>query len=317
MLYLFLGKDIFSKQQRLRQLAIELKAEVNRLDTINLPLLTEPTLLGGGQLFVLDGLLSQLDPDQHAPLLAKSPHAVILWEDSLDKRKKTSTQWLKNKEVIVEEFAAPQGPALTQWVSERIKDLEMHMDKQAVDYFLSVVMPPASTNRFVEPTADLWQLDSELRKVCAYAHGSDVTNDMVDELVTKNNETEAWDIINALGERNTKQAFLAMERFFASDSSDDKAKTIQLNALLGDQFRNILLAKDLLSRRMPEANILQSTGWKSGRLFIMKKLAGKFTVSQLVSLLDKLERLDIELKSSTMPGPTILQLITAHLGVAS
>jgi DNA polymerase III delta subunit len=316
MLYLFLGKDNFSKTARLRQLAESAKADIIRVADLNVAQLTEPTLLGGGQLFVLDNMIGQLDPEMHAPLLAGSPHTVVLWEDSLDKRKKTSIAWLKDEHVNVEEFAPPQGAGLQKWVMDQAKGLMIKLDKTTADYFLSVVMPPPSTNRFVEPVADLWHLHNELRKLSSYTASEPVTGDMVDAITTKNNETEAWDIINALGERNIKQAFLAMERFFDSDSSDDKAKSIQLNALLADQFRNILLAQDMASRRVPEAQILEQTGWKSGRLFIMKKLAGKFSAPQLISLLDKLERLDIELKSSTLPGQAVLQLITAHLGTA-
>src|SRR5687767_8553597 len=119
MLYLFLGKDNFSKTTRLQQLAGQHKAEIQRIrstDGLDVARLTEPTLLGGGQLFVLDNLIGQLEPDKHASLLAKSPHLIVLWEDNLDKRKKTSTQWLKHPDVTVEEFAPPQGPALQAWL---------------------------------------------------------------------------------------------------------------------------------------------------------------------------------------------------------
>jgi len=75
-----------------------------------------------------------------------------------------------------------------------------------------------------------------------------------------------------------------------------------------------LLVQDFLARRVPDQEILKQTAWKSGRLFVMKKLAGKFKPGQLISILDKLERLDIETKTTTTPGQTILQLILAQLG---
>jgi len=162
---------------------------------------------------------------------------------------------------------------------------------------------------------NLNQLDNELQKLIAYADGKPIDRGMVDVLVRKNTDVETWDIINALGDRNMKQAFLALEQFYANDTAgDDKAKTIQLNALLADQFRSILLAQDFVSQRAPDAVVLEKTGWKSGRLFVMKKLAGKFKPGQLLGALDKLERLDIELKSTTTPGQVILQLIAAQLG---
>jgi len=316
MLYLFLGKDNFSKQQRLQQLALLHKAEssrINSADDLNMAELTEPTLFSTARFFVLDNLISKIDFYTQAESLIASPHAIVLLEDSLDKRKKTSTQWLKHKQIKVEEFVAPAGPGLQQWVMNRAKELNIKLDKVTADY-LSTVLMPVTTNRFVEPLADLWQFDTELRKLGAYAGEQAITQEMIDELATKNTETEAWDITNALAERNTKQAFVAMEKFFSDQSTDDKAKTIQLNALLADQFRNILLVQDFLTRKVPDNVILEQTGWKSGRLFIMKKLAGKFKPAQLLSILDKLERLDIESKTTTAPGQTILQLIVAQLG---
>lgn len=317
MLYLFLGKDNFSKQQRLRQLAAMQKAEntrINSVDELNMATLTEPTLFGRARLFVLDNLISKIDFDTQVEALAASPHVIVLMEDSLDKRKKTSTQWLKHPQVKVEQFQAPAGSDLQQWLLTQAQELHIKLDKAAADYLISVAMPPPSTSRFSEPVADLWKFHTELRKLRSYAEDQPITKDMVDQLVTKNTEVEAWDITNALAQRNTKQAFVAMEKFFADEATDDKAKTIQLNALLADQFRNILLIQDFSQRRVPDAVILERTRWKSGRLFIIKKLAGKFKPSQLLSILDKLERLDIETKTTTAPGQTILQLILAQLG---
>lgn len=317
MLYLFLGKDSFSVQQRLRQLAALHKAEASRInsaDGLNMAELTEPTLFSSARLFVLDNLINKLDFDTQVEPLINSPHVIVLVEESLDKRKKASTQWLKHPHIKVEEFAAPTGPALQKWVMDQATELKIKLDKTAADYLIAVLMP-VSTNRFVEPIANLWQFDTELRKLGAYAGDQSITKAMIDELATKNTEVEAWDITNALAERNTQRAFIAMEKFFADQATDDKAKTIQLNALLADQFRNILLAQDFSARRVPDNVILEQTGWKSGRLFIMKKLASKFKPAQLVSILDKLERLDIETKTTTTPGQAILQLILAQLGL--
>ncbi len=314
MLYLFLGKNAFAKNQRLQQLAGLHKADVSRVDVLNLGELTEPTLFGGARIFVLDNLINQLDVETHAAQLAQSPHVIVLWEDSLDKRKKTTTQWLKHPDVKVEEFDSPQGAELQQWVLQRVKELKVSFaDEPTADYFLQTILPAPSSNRFIEPKVDLWQVDSELRKLAAYVGDKPIDRAAVDLLTTKNTELEAWDITNALADRNMPGAFLAMEQFFANDALDDKAKTIQLNALLADQFRNILLVQDFTGRRVPEAAVLEQTGWKSGRLFIMKKLAGKFQTRQLLSILDKLERLDIELKTTTTPGQAILQLIMAQL----
>jgi DNA polymerase III delta subunit len=275
--------------------------------------LTEAMLFGTGQLFVLESAIGRFEPDRDAPKLAQSPHAIVLWEENLDKRKKSTTEWLKHPDVKVEEFVSPQGKDLAKWAAAKAGELGMDIDQAGIEYFLNRVLPAQSSNKFVEPKVDLWQLSNELAKLAAYAKGNSVTTDMIDDIVTPNNEVESWDIVNALGERDIKKAFLKIEQFYSDDSSDDKAKSIQLNALLAEQFRNILMIQDFQKQRIPDAVILSKTGWKSGRLFVIKKLASKFKTAQLMSVLNKLEHLDIELKTSGIPGQVILQLITAQL----
>jgi DNA polymerase III delta subunit len=318
MIYLFLGSDDFSKRRRLQLLARGLGAEVITLRAEDGPLdlaqLAEPMLFGGARLFVVENFSARLDPEIDLSKLAGSPHTIVLVEQSMDKRKKTTTQWLKYPDITVEEFNAPQGKDLQKWLLEQAGELGAQLQPAVADYLIAAILPPISGSRFAEPVADLNRLDNELRKLTAYADGQAITKEMVDSLVARNTDVETWDIVNALADRNMKKAFVALEQFFADDASaDEKSKTIQLNSVLADQFRSILLAQDFLEQRAPDSSILERTGWKSGRLFIMKKLAGKFKTGQLISVLDKLERLDIELKSTTTPGQVILQLIAAQL----
>jgi DNA polymerase III delta subunit len=317
MVYLFMGPNDFARRQRLEQLAHEYNAELtmvhpgDELPQINE--LTETTLFGGKRIFALVNLIGQFELEKDVPKLAASDHLIIFVEDKLDKRKTSTTAWLKSPDITVEEFKLPQGAELTQWVINRVEELKGKIDKLTAEYFLQVASPEPSTNKFIETPVDLWQLNNELQKLISFSGGKVITKDMIDEVTTKNNAVEVWDIVNALGERNAAKAYVALEKFYVEESADDKTKTIQLNALLADQFRNLLLVSDFQARRVPDAEILSRTGWKSGRLFVMKKLAGKFNQKQLLSALDKLERLDVELKTSTIPGRTILELIIAQL----
>jgi len=315
MIYLFLGTDDFSKRARLQELARGLGAEIVRVGegSIDLGQLAEPTLFGGARLFVIENFSTRLDPEIDLPPLLAGPHTIVLVEQAMDKRKKTTAQWLKHPDITVQEFNPPQGKDLQKWLLSRAKELGTTLPPGTADYLIAAVLPPPSTSRFVEPMADLSQLDNELRKLQAYADGQAITPAMVDALVSRNADVETWDIVNALADRNMKKAFVALEQFFGDASADEKSKTIQLNSVLADQFRSILIAQDFVKQRAPDSHILEHTGWKSGRLFIMKKLAGKFKPGQLISVLDKLERLDIELKSTTTPGQVILQLIAAQL----
>jgi DNA polymerase III delta subunit len=104
-----------------------------------------------------------------------------------------------------------------------------------------------------------------------------------------------------------------LEDYFATEVGDDKANAIKVTALLADQFRSLLIVTDATARHLPDAAILEMTGWKSGRLFVMKKLSRNFATQQLKQALAKLENLDRELKTSTMPPHVVLDLIIADI----
>ena len=71
--------------------------------------------------------------------------------------------------------------------------------------------------------------------------------------------------------------------------------------------------KSAQSIGMPDDIILEKTEWKSGRLFVMKKLSAPFQEKALVSLLTKLEALDVELKSSSVPPKVLVDLIVSQI----
>ncbi len=319
MVYFFLGINSLAKAERLRQLAQECKAEVTHfwpediLPSINE--MAESTLFGGIRLFVVRGGTSRLDRDTDLPRLARSPHVIVIWEDKLDKRKTTTNAWLKDSSLTLEQFDPPISSAVPQWLVKRAGELGSAMNLGSARYFQQRIMPEQQAGRFGEQPVDVWRLENELAKLCAYVGNGAITDAAIDAVITDYNLVETWDITNALAERNQARAFVALERFFnATDTTDEKTKTIQLNAALAEQFRTILMVQDMTALGIPDSEVLARTGWKSGRLFVIKKLAGKFTPKNVISTLEKLHQLDKELKSSSTPGQTVLSLIAAQIG---
>ena len=59
--------------------------------------------------------------------------------------------------------------------------------------------------------------------------------------------------------------------------------------------------------------MLEILGWKSGRLFIMSKVAARFSATSVLGLLAKLKALDEELKTGSVPPRVLLDLIITQL----
>jgi DNA polymerase III delta subunit len=119
--------------------------------------------------------------------------------------------------------------------------------------------------------------------------------------------------LHALAEKDKRALELISKFLQEQTASDEKGSIIQLNALLSEQFRNVYMAQEFLAGKTSEADILDKTGWKSGRLFIMKKIAARFKPQTISETLSKLAALDEELKTSQTPPRVLLDLILAQL----
>jgi DNA polymerase III delta subunit len=168
----------------------------------------------------------------------------------------------------------------------------------------------------VEEIYNLWQADSEIHKLIAYASGREIFADDISRLVPENVEVDVLALTNAIAENQKQKTMDLLDRFLKDqNSSDTKGSVIQLNALLSEQFRNVAMVQDFLSRKISENKILETTGWKSGRLFVMKKIAARFSAKIILDGLNKLSALDDELKTGSVPPRVLLDLILAQFFV--
>jgi len=59
--------------------------------------------------------------------------------------------------------------------------------------------------------------------------------------------------------------------------------------------------------------LIKKSGWKSGRVYIMKKIASRFSSAKILETMKKLEALDEELKTSQTPPRVLLDMIVAQM----
>lgn len=322
MLELLLGADDFSKKQYLKRAAkADTRAEFFGAENCpGLDQLTAADLFGKAKVFILDGCFGGLGLAEETSALDKlagSPHQIFFLEEKLDKRRKDNLKLLNHPKIKVQIFDLPQGDKLKSWVKEQAGSLGIRLKPQATSLLLANLgisletKPSAWAN---EPNFSLHQIYNELVKLGTYADGGEVGETMVSLLVPQNTETAVWDILNAVADRKAEAAFWLLEKFYEKgQAAEEKDKTIQLNASLSEQFRNILATQDFLKRRLPDSQILEKTAWKSGRLYIMKRLAAKFESQKLRQTLEKLASLDVELKTSPAPARVLLEFICAQV----
>ncbi len=307
MIHLLLGNNIAAKKAYIHTLAQELGLQPERISTLedfSVDMVLQADLFSPTRLLVFVAVLSQLDWKTVRSSFVASPHTMVFLETTLDKRKKATTEILKDPAITIHELVVPTGSAFVEWVAEYVKKRGAKIEKSAA----IAVATNFSNGEFLSEV-DVETLCQELAKLSTYADTEAITVAMVEQLISRNPETDALDIANALASGDTSKALVLVEKFFGSGESDDKAKLIQLSALLAEQLRSIVLVQDCIRQYMTESSILELTGWKSGRLYMVKRTAQKMSSQKVLSMLRKLELLDLELKTSSLPGRAVLELI--------
>lgn len=322
MLHIYLGPDTYSKKQEMDSLVREKKADLvvygETDETPGILTFLETDLFSNRKVFVLN---KPLDFSVHLEKVINSPNIIIISVESFDRRKKENKGLLSNNRVLIKDFVLPHGKELDLWLLQRAGELGGGISQEAANELairlgrdLAKEVKAGGKVVSTEEVYSLWQAESELKKLLAYASGQQISKGMVEEMIQENGETDAFSITNAIAEKNKDLTFGLISKFLTEQTaSDEKAGVIQLTALLAEQFRNIHLTQELLSQKISEEEILEKTGWKSGRVFIMKKTASRFKRESVLDLLRKLPALDEELKSGSVPPRVMLDLILAQL----
>jgi DNA polymerase III delta subunit len=325
MLTILLGFDDFSKSEFVAGLAEKNAIQPETFfDQENLPNadnLVQRDLFGKSKLFILKGLLKFYTKPQLLENFISSGNQIMFFEEKLDKRSSENKQLLALAGIIVKQFDLPHGKNLNEWIDKRAKFFKAQISPKATEA-LAVKLGRDEAKEIkaggkivsTEEVYNLWQADSELQKLIAFAGKREISVEDVGLLVADDREVEVYDLTNAIADNQKQRALSLLHDFLKKQSgSDEKNSVIQLNALLAEQFRNVAMVQNFMSDRMSDAEILDKTEWKSGRLFIMKKIAGRFTVQKILDLLTKLSALDDELKMGSTPPKVLLDLIVSQL----
>jgi DNA polymerase III delta subunit len=324
MISILLGPDDYGKREYIGALAKKIAARVESFHSLEtVPMLgsiTGTDLFSKETVYVFNGLTEKLVTEDLLPNLQSSKNYFIFVDEKLDKRTNLY-KFLSKQKSVMQDFGLPHGKALDAWIQKRAAELGGAFEPAAVDLLAKKLgRDDAEETKFggkvveVKEVYTLWQANSEVQKLLAYSQGKPVTAKSVEDLVPVYTETDVLQIVNAIGEGNKTQSLKMIDLFLASELvGDEKSKIIQLNALLADQFRNIAIIHGFTGQGKPDDSILEATGWKSGRLFVLRKISARFNPKKVQEFLPKLEALDEELKTGSTPPRVLLDLIMVQL----
>ncbi len=325
MIRVFFGKDDFSAHEALEALKSELDSDgmladntalvdgaSARPDELRNLCLTVP-FLGSHRLVVVHGLLDRFESgDRRRRRRAKEPE-LGPWEafvSGLSALPETTVLVFVGGQLApqnpllqalrpvaqVEEFKPlPQGE-LAGWITRRAQRYGVALEARAVAALVALV------------GNHLWTLDSELRKLAAYANGGKVTEADVRSLVSLAREPSVFAMADAVIEGRPRDAADLLRRLLSEGESAGR-----LLGTVARQYRLLLLTKELLERgvRGPELSArLQVQGFVAQRLL---QQAPAYTVERLRRAYRQLLDADLGVKRGVFDEETALELLLFEL----
>jgi len=200
----------------------------------------------------------------------------------------------------VQEFKLPKGQELMQWIGERARESECKIAPGAAKLLAGLV------------GNDLRIVANEIDKLCLYARNGVISEDDVRQVVAEAREANVFAMVDAILARRAGDAIRLLHELEAGGAAPP-----YLLYMITRQFRMLVLAKDLMGRRAPDAQIMRAI--ETNKDFVLRKSkeqARKHTTERLESVYRKLLETDLSIKTGRLrgdKGELALDLLVADL----
>lgn len=235
------------------------------------------------------GVLKNLKEDAESKLLsfiqAPPAHAVLIFvENDVDKRKKLYKALSKSADVV--EVSRLNRSELVKWVGKRFKLYGKEISLHAVNYLIEML-------NYLEPEANknLYDVDNTLKMLSGITE--EITESVINQYVEVPIEHNIFKMVDAMSGRHMSEAIKILNHFVQAGEPE-----IKIFFMINQQFRNIYKTKLLLEEGHTSATIATKLDIHP---FVAKKagsFATQFSVKQLAEIIEILETVDMDMKSS-------------------
>lgn len=329
MILFFYGEDNYRLKQKLKQLKEKfisaslgdtnlavLDGKKATYDEIVRQTMAMP-FLAKSRLVIVENLLKESKKDitdKVIDLLKKVPESTVLVfvEDNMpDKR--TSLFKKLNQPKISQEFKLLEGAELANWVKSEAKNRGAEIE-------------PAAVNKLIEYCGnDLWRIANELDKLTVYrlpftekedgerssVNGEPILVKDIELLVRPQIQTDIFALIEAVSAKNLPKSLRELHNLLENGEAE-----LYLLTMIVYQFRNILIAKDLVNRsngRLSQYDLAKSAGLHP---FVAQKTlyqAKNYEIGELKKIYRTLLENDRDIKTGRIEPQTALDLMVTKL----
>ncbi len=251
----------------------------------------------------LVGSTKKADMDVWVDGFKRMPDSTIavLWETTESKileKKPLFAEFSKMSDVHRYPFPSLDDSQLSQWVLDRVKEMQGTIDQPAVRGLVERV------------GSELWQMSNEIDKLIAFANGHSITLEMVDDLVHANFENKIFELMDAISKKQTSRAIQLLQEERWSGANDHYLLT-----MLGRQVRLLISARSMLNEnpRASKHELAQTLGVPPFTAQKALEQARGFRFDDLRMVHDLLFDFDHKLKSGRVKADLAVDLVTDSL----
>lgn len=259
--------------------------------------------LSGGdkRLVIIRDFLASRSADEAAQLvehLAEVPkEQIVVVAEFSDPDKRLSA--FKKLQKLAEkswQFAPLEESAVLRWLGTEARNRQVRL-------------APAAARSLVRAAGtDLWTLSTELDKLSAAAGNGEITEALVEELVTPSDSTTIWELVDALGRKDSAKAAASLQTLLASGEPPQRLFTMIVR-----QYRILLGVCSLLENgAKTDAAMAKELGVHPFSIQKARLQARQYSVAQLEKIYDELAELDHQMKTGRRDPSGALELFVVE-----
>ena len=322
MIIFLYGPDNFSSRKKLNEIIERFKKrdksglDLAIFDSENLDfacfknVLITPSFLNSKKLVIIKNLLIKgslkliEEVWQYGSQLNRENTIVVFWEENKPDKRSKLFKLLKNSGHS-QEFKLFENYQINDWIKKELEEVfsKIPQFSPSKKYLIS---PNAQKKIAASVNSNLWQTKNEIDKLAFYKLDS-IESDDIDLLIASSITSNVFNIIDALGDKNQKQALKFLHEQLKKGENE-----IYLFSMIVYQFRNLIKVKSYLSKSEYNSNYSKIAKAVGLHPYVVQKTivqVKKFSLSELKEIYQKLLNLDLAIKTGRIEPSIALDLL--------
>lgn len=312
MIIFLCGEDTYSSRQKLNEIIDKYKAmhktglnfyqfdfSEKRLDELK-KIIETNSMFKEKKLVVLSDVFGKSSEEQKelAGYLKKagaeydSEIMLVVYEKKIPDKRTELFKFLNKKPNFFQEFKNLEGVKLENWIKKEVEKSGGKIEARAVGVLAA----------FVE--GNLWQMANEIEKLALFCGDRAISEKDIELLVQAKITNNIFNTVDALAVRDKRLILKLLHQHLEEGDNE-----LYLMTMFIRQFRNLLIIKDLLGKGIPYYELASKTRLHP---FVVKKTfeqARNFSLEGLKKIYNKLEDLDILIKSGKIDSRIALDVL--------